>query len=383
MTEDRRRRRFGCLSTPYSLAATWSEESPWLLTVMLQQLMGLAIGILCYFIAAGCSRRAALPAASVAMLLPQHILHSTRIMPDTLALLAVCFSGYIWMLTLRKNTIPAYIALYGVIGFVLSIGAVTKQVLLYSPVVYAGLLFLDRAARPLARLTALALMTAVFLILPLSWRAHNRSAFGLDAYSTQDAFEPLGRAAILAGLTDQQTVWSGRFTAPLDSLAMVDGRVHPGIRDSIYRARTREILRAEPVRVLVPHFTSWPKFFSVGYAHKILRSMRMDESGLPLLSWKVILALIYLVLLAGTCAGLLIRRIRRLMAPLLMLFMGWFTFSALIYGPLATTRYGLTFFWALAVSGTTALVLLREGNVKGEKNPSYSKDAADSVPTLG
>jgi hypothetical protein len=234
----------------------------------------------------------------------------------------------------------------------------TKQVLLYSPVVYGALLLADRRPGPGVKLLALAAMVSVFVAMPLGWRAFNRSAFGLDAYSTQDAFEPLGRVAILAGLTDQQTVWSGEYTAPLDSLAMVDGRVDPGTRDSIYRARTREIVLSAPFRILLPHFTSWPRFFNIGYAHQILRSMRIEESGLPLLAWKIVLLIIYLLLAAGLATGLLVARVRRRMKPVLKLLAGWSVFAILIYGPLATTRYGLTFYWALIVTSATAFAIL-------------------------
>jgi 4-amino-4-deoxy-L-arabinose transferase-like glycosyltransferase len=344
---------------PAFLALTWSEGHPWLLTVILQQVMGLGIGILCYLTAARFSRTGALLAGALAMLLPQHVIHSTRIMPDTLVVLLICTSGYLWIRARDAGSDRGFIALYGLIGLTLSIGVITKQVMLYSPMVYAILLLRGDRFRISMRAVALLVMTSVFLVLPLAWRSYNRAAFGLDAYSTQDAFEPLARAAILAGVTDQQSVWDGSYTASLDSLAIVDGRLDYAVRDSIYRTRTREIVWSDPVKVLLPHFTSWPKFFSVGYAHKILRSMGMAESGFPLLAWKAVLAGIYLFLLAGTVTGLVNHRVRSRMKPILQLFLSWFVFSALIYGPLATTRYGLTFFWSLIVAGSVSICILR------------------------
>jgi hypothetical protein len=250
------------------------------------------------------------------------------------------------------------------VGLTLSLGAMCKQVLLYSPAVYGIMLLAVKKPGPAAKLGGLAAMTAVFLVLPLSWRAFNRTNFGFDGYSTQDAFEPLGRAAILAGVTDQRSVWDGSYTGAMDSLAMVDGRLDLGIRDSIYRARTREIVLSEPVRVIVPHLVSWPRFFSVGYAHKILRSIRVPEEGIPLAAWKVLLGAIYGVMALGAFLGLAVPALRRRIGPLNGLLAGWFLFSALIYGPLATTRYGLTFFWIMLVNASTAFTLLWEDSKK-------------------
>ncbi|MDM7992246.1 MAG: glycosyltransferase family 39 protein [Candidatus Fermentibacter sp.] len=339
---------------PAFLAVTWSDGHPWLAALLIQQAAGLAIGILCYLITRPSCPGAAPAAGAAAMLLPQHVVLSTRIMPDTFALLAVVLSGYLWTLALRTRSTRTYTALWGALGLTLSIGAVTKQVLLMSPSVYIALIAFEKARRPAVRLPALAVMLAVFSVLPLSWREFNRRSFGLDAFSAQDAFEPLGRAAVLAGVTDVQSVWSGRFTAPLDSLAMAGGEIDPGARDSIYRVRTREIVLAHPVEVLVPHLTSWPKFFSLGYAHKILRASGMEERDPALTAWKAALALLYLAMAAGACTALLVPAIRSRTWPLIGLFLGWAVFSAAVYGPLATTRYGVTFYWAMAILACAA-----------------------------
>jgi 4-amino-4-deoxy-L-arabinose transferase-like glycosyltransferase len=345
---------------PLFLAVTWSDGRPWLAALLLQQAMGLFIGILCCLAASFVHRKAGLPAGLAAMLFPQHVLHSTRIMPDTAALLAVCASGFLWLRARRTDSARGFTALMAAVGLTLSLGAMCKQVLLYSPAVYGIMLLAVKKPGAAARFGGLAAMTAVFLVLPLSWRAFNRANFGFDGYSTQDAFEPLGRAAILAGLTDQRSVWDGSFTGALDSLAMVDGRLDLGVRDSIYRARTREIVLAEPVRILVPHLVSWPRFFSVGYAHKILRSIRVPEEGIPLAACKVLLGVVYAVMAAGAFLGLALPGLRRRMGPLNGLLTGWLLFSALVYGPLATTRYGLTFFWIMLVNASTVFTLLWE-----------------------
>ncbi len=349
---------------PAFLALTWSDGHPWLAALLLQQAMGLLIGILCCIAASFVHLKAGLPAGMAAMLLPQHVLHSARIMPDTAALLAVCASGCLWLRTRTAVSSRGFIALMAAVGLTLSLGAMCKQVLLYSPAVYGIMLLAVKKPGPAAKLGGLAAMTAVFLVLPLSWRAFNRTNFGFDGYSTQDAFEPLGRAAILAGVTDQRSVWDGSYTGAMDSLAMVDGRLDLGIRDSIYRARTREIVLSEPVRVIVPHLVSWPRFFSVGYAHKILRSIRVPEEGIPLAAWKVLLGAIYGVMALGAFLGLAVPALRRRIGPLNGLLAGWFLFSALIYGPLATTRYGLTFFWIMLVNASTAFTLLWEDSKK-------------------
>lgn len=343
---------------PAFLAVTWSDGHPWLAALLIQQAAGLAIGILCLLITRPSCPGAAPAAGAAAMLLPPHVVLSTRIMPDTFALLAVCLSGYLWTLALRARSARAYVALWGAMGLVLSVGAVTKQVLLMSPSVYAAIIAFERTRRPAARLSALAVMLAVFSVLPLSWREFNRRSFGLEAFSAQDAFEPLGRAAILAGVTDQQSVWSGSFTAPLDSLAMVGDSIDPGARDSIYRARTREIVLSHPVEVLVPHLTSWPKFFSLGYAHKILRASGMEERDPALTAWKAALAALYLAMAAGVSAALLSPAIRAQTRPLIALLLGWGLFSAVVYGPLATTRYGATFLWAMADLACAAFTIL-------------------------
>ncbi len=350
---------------PAFLAVTWSDGHPWLAALLIQQAAGLAIGMLCFLITRPSCPGAATAAGAAAMLLPPHVVLSTRIMPDTFALLAVCLSGYLWTLALRTRSTRAYVTLWGAMGLVLSIGAVTKQVLLMSPSVYAAIIAFEKSRRPAARLPALAVMLAVFSVLPLSWREFNRRSFGLDAFSAQDAFEPLGRAAILAGVTDQQSVWSGRFTAPLDSLAMAGGVIDPGARDSIYRSRTREIVMSHPVEVLVPHLTSWPRFFSLGYAHKILRASGMEERDPALTAWKAALALIYLAMAAGACAALLVPAIRSRTGPLIALFLGWGIFSAIVYGPLATTRYGATFYWAMAGLACAAFYFAASRRVPG------------------
>lgn len=350
---------------PLLLAATWSQRTPWLLAILIQQLMGLAIGAACWLVAASCSRRAALPAGLAAMLLPQHVLYSTRIMPDTMALAAVACSGCLWLWTLSTRSPRAVTALYCLVGLVLSIGAMTKQVLLYSPIIYCVLLLFDKRLGPGVKLVSMASMLAAFLAMPVAWREFNRLRFGLDAYSTQDSFEPLGRVAILAGLTDQQNVWSGEFTASLDSLAMIDGRIDLGTRDSIYRARTCEIILSAPLRILLPHLVSWPRFFNLGYANLILRSMGTEEAGWPLLAWKLVLLVIYLLLAAGLIIAVFVARVRRRMKPVLLLLAGWSLFSVLVYGPLATTRYGLTFFWILTAGASAAFAILLEGRSGG------------------
>lgn len=352
---------------PAFLAVTWSDSHTWLAALVVQQAAGLAIGILCFLITRSACPRAAPAAGASAMLLPQHVVLSTRIMPDTFALLAVVLSGYLWTRALRTRSTRTYVALWGTIGLALSIGAVTKQVLLMSPSVYIALIAFEKARRPAVRLPALAVMLAVFSAIPLSWREFNRREFGLDAYSAQDAFEPLGRAAILAGITDEQAVWSGEFLAPLDSLAMSGGVVDPALRDSIYRARTREIVLSHPVEVLVPHLTSWPKFFSLGYSHKILRASGMEERDPALTAWKAALALLYLAMAAGACTALLVPAIRSRTRPLIGLFLEWAVFSAVVYGPLATTRYGVTFYWAMATLACAAFAFAaaRRGPVQG------------------
>lgn len=346
---------------PAFLAITWSEGHPWLTALLIQQAAGLAIGILCFLIAASSSPQAAPAAGAAAMLLPQHVVLSTRIMPDTFTLLAVCASGYLWTRALRVSSTRSYVALWGAVGLVLSIGALTKQVMLLSPSVYVALIAFERARRPSARLAAVAVMLAAFSVLPLSWREFNRRSFGLDAFSVQDAFEPLGRAAILAGVTDHQSVWSGRFTAPLDSLAMEGGVIDPGARDSIYRARTREIVLSHPIEIIIPHLVSWPRFLSLGYAHKILRACRMHEGGPALAAWKAALAALYLAMVAGTCAALFVPSVRKKTGGLAALFLGWGVFSAVVYGPLATTRYGVTFYWAMACLACAAFAAIAAG----------------------
>ncbi len=343
---------------PVVLALTWSDRNPWINTLMLQQAIGLLIGILCYHTAASSSRKAALPSGIAAMLLPQHVIHSTRIMPDTMALLAVCFSGFLWVRTFVTRSSRRFIFTYGIIGLVLSAGAMCKQVLLYSPAVYLALLPFHRRFAKGIRLAALAVLLAVFLVLPLSWRHYNRTEFGFDGYSTQDAFEPLGRVAILAGITDQQSVWNGSFTRGLDSMATTRGTLDLIARDSIYRELTREIVLSEPLKVMVPHLISWPRFFSVGYAHKVLRSVRIAEEGVPLAATKIFMGAVYLYMITMTVLGFAITRARRQMGAVNRLFLGWFLFSAVVYGPLATTRYGLTFFWAMLVTASVATALL-------------------------
>jgi len=343
---------------PVILALTWSDGSPWICTLILQQALGLMIGILCYLTAASSSEKAALPAGIAAMLLPQHVIHSTRIMPDTMALLAVCLSGYLWLKAFRTRSSRRFVCICGTIGLVLSIGAMCKQVLLYSPAVYLALLPFQRRIARGARFAAVFVLPAVFVLLPLSWRHYNSTKFGFDGYSTQDAFEPLGRVAILAGITDQQAVWNGSFTRGLDSLATTNGVLDLMARDSIYREMTREIVLSVPAKVVVPHIISWPRFFSVGYAHKVLRSMRIAEAGFPLAVTKILLGAVYACMVLMTILGFVITGVRRRMAAVNSLFLGWFIFSAVVYGPLATTRYGLTFFWTMLVTASVAAALL-------------------------
>jgi len=67
---------------------------------------------------------------------------------------------------------------------------------------------------------------------------------------------------------------------------------------------------------------------------------------------------VYACMVLMTILGFVITGVRRRMAAVNSLFLGWFIFSAVVYGPLATTRYGLTFFWTMLVTASVAAALL-------------------------
>jgi len=334
---------------PILMLATMDLAGPrWTATIILQQIADLLTALIVAAIASPIiGRTKAIWAGVFYLILPSGVIFSSLVIPDVLTALFTAVSGLLWLRSARQID-PRRGALSGLAaGLALSVGTLLKPVLLYSPVVYCALVFIPPRRGRVSRAVFASITTIAVISTALLVRAGNIAAFGLSGLTTQDAFEPMGR---MVQITDYNGNGAdlGRFrdfTDSLEASSMVGGRIDYGIRDSLFRAVTREAVRSAPLRVLYFELTRWPKFFI---------NFSGDQSYLGLtpsdrkpIAWVILSTLPQITLGLGLLYTILSREVRRRLGDLFWLGLGWFLYCVPVIGPIASFRYGLLFYWAL------------------------------------
>jgi 4-amino-4-deoxy-L-arabinose transferase-like glycosyltransferase len=325
--------------------------------VLLQQLADLMTALIIGAIVAGAGCRPWWIASAYYLILPCAAAASSRILPDTLLALVSAASGLLWLLAARTGSSRSLIGAYGLIGLLLAIGALLKPVFLFAPAVYLVLIPAVSIRSRAVRLLAVLALLAAAMSGPVAWRLHNRSAYSMDAISSQDGFEQAGRIWILTGRVTRLEF----FTSVKDSveaLSMRNGEIDYDLRNRIYRDMAMEELTRHPMDVLLPHLTGWPRFFATGIGNT-LRYLGIPQDCALRLPIKIATALLILLMPVGFVAGLAVPSVRRKAKPLLLLAGVWMVVMFAVHGPLAGPRYGLTFFPMLCASGVASLCLLR------------------------
>lgn len=359
---------------PFLILATGGLEEPaGAGVVLLQQLADFATAVLIGSISLrlGCGRPE-IP-STLYMILPAVAATSSRILPDSFVALLAAASGWVWMAATDAAGPRRTVVLHGLTGLILAVGAAVKPVLLFGAVPYLLLLpfVFRRLGGAPAALCALALAVSA-ASLPMAMRIGNLRSFGLDAVSSQDGFEQMGRIVVMTGRATQVEVFT-TFRDSLEALATVDGELDFGRRDSIYRQVALSEAMAHPGEVILPHLLSWPRFFSTGTGNTLrYLGLRIAEDSAGAKAIKLGTAALLLVPPLGLLLGLLSRRVRRASGRGLALALAWAAPMALVHGPLAGPRYALPFLWAVVAAGITSLCLLLR-----RRNSSTTKGASD------
>lgn len=343
--------------------------APWLATVLLQQLADALVAAMCFL----ASRRVsgdlpALAASSLYMLLPSGLIWTSRVAPDVWAGLFACASGSAWLAAVRSPSPRARVALGLSTGLCLSLGSFVKPVFAPAPLVYA----VAAAATPRIRFHwKVALVACVALAAapgPILQRQANSNRFGLDALTTQDSFEPMGRTLVSTGylgFVDDGSVFL--FRDSLEHLFTVCGRLDYAKRDSVFRRLTLEAVRYDPMGLAIEELTRWPKFF-VNLAGNVSYIGLTPEDRKPL-GWALATSVVQSMLLLAAIAAPFLRRTRRTAGPELALAASWAAFTALACGPIASFRYGLLFYWSLVPLAAMLLSRHRSGQGTGAEDP--------------
>lgn len=333
---------------PIFLAFTQSVLQPdFLLTILLQQLFAGLSGIACYGIVkcVSGSSRAALFALTAMILAPANILWSTLVLTDVPSSAVTAFSGLLWILAVRRrDSMGAFLLLMTACGLFTGLNSMIRPIGMMAVFIFSIALIL---LVPLGRLKGVQALagTACFatmaILPPTVWRIHNRTEFGLDAVSTQQAYEPLKRLWMIDN--DSYDQWVEYHTG-LDSMAMNDSGINWSVRDSIYTHRTMELFASNPVRYIIPHLTGWPRLFSTGLrATKFLRPLY--TGSVPRAYYLVVMA-VQGLFIGGFLYAIFTPFIRRKYTDLLLIAVLWFLGTAASTGPIAYSRYSLTFLWS-------------------------------------
>jgi len=290
--------------------------------------------------------------------LPAVFITSSRILPDSLLALATIASGCLWLLAYRSENPRKVILLHALIGLVCSVGVLVKPVYLFAPFVYALL-------TPALKLRHRGVRAAAMLVLavfagagPLLLRHHNKTSFGLDAVSAQEGYEQAGRVWVLTGRVTQLEFVT-QVKDSVEAVSTVDGRADYALRSSIYRSMAIQEFRRDPWAVIIPHLTSFPRFFSTGVGNT-LRYFGLPGNHAASTPIKAITAVILFMMPLGLLAGFLIKSVRDRMMPVLLLAVAWMIVMIPVHGPLAGPRYGLVFFPVLAAAGVGSLLALMD-----------------------
>lgn len=341
---------------PVFLAATGAASGSTLPAVILQQLVDVATAAIAGLMAGRSGGNRWWTASLAYLLMPAPAVYSSRILPDCILALVCAVTCLVWLSAGGRSGMRVLVAACGMIGLLLSAGTLVKPALMFASVVYAILVLANREVALRGRALAVAVLLATSSAGPLALRFHNRVSFGLDAISAQDGYEQAGRVWVLTGRATQLEFLT-EVKDSVDLMATVDGTVDFGLRNRIYREMALSEFSEHPAEVLVPHVTSWPRFFSTGIGGT-LRYMGLPPNSPLSLPLKAAGALLYLSMPVGLILGALSKRIRSSIGPLLALAGAWMAVMALVHGPLAGPRYGLTFFPVLCAAATASLWLL-------------------------
>lgn len=355
---------------PIFLAFTASVFHPdFVLTILLQQLLAVIAGIACYGIVKGIngSDRAALFALIAMILAPANIIWSILILTDVPSATVTVFTGLLWILAVRRgDQFREYLLLMIACGLLTGLNSMIRPVGMMAVFIYslASLLLV-----PLKRLKGLYVLagTACFVIMallpPTLWRSHNLAQFGLNAVSTQQSYEPLKRLWMIDNNSYDQ--WVDYHTS-LDSMAMNESGINWSVRDSIYSHRTRELFVSNPVKYAIPHLTNWPKLFSTGLQSNFLKPLYPES--VPGVFYLAVLA-VQGLFIGGFLYAIFTPSIRKNHIDLLLIAVLWFLGTAVSTGPIAYSRYSLTFLWSwvalFGISSDRLLGLLNRHNAKG------------------
>jgi hypothetical protein len=354
---------------PLFILVTQSILSPrWLLTIVLQQLAAGITALACGAIAGRfCGRPSGIAAALAYLVCPLALIESVVLLPDLMMALALAWAGFFWLKSIQHHDGKPVLGFACLSGLLLGISVLLKPLAMLGFVVpLLHLLLLKRIARGRRILIALAVSLSA-LALPSAWRIHNLVRFGTPALTSQDSFELAGRMMILAGVTTQEEFWTtyadslellvsdgpiiyedlGCTVVPRGWSGLGGGRFCPKTdvarRDSMFRHVAIEAFLSTPGPVIAAHFTGWPLFF----ANPVGDLDRAGGSGLLKSLVRAGSMVFQIALLAGATLALLSRRVRRDAGALLVFAAIWFVYCAVVLGPLAGTRYSLSFYWIL------------------------------------
>ncbi len=325
-----------------------SPEAPHMRVLVANHFMEILAALLFYLALHPLSRFAATGTALLVLFFLPYVHYANKVLPESLTVLLVALSVAIFSRLPACRSAASCILASSALGLVISLGIMAKPVVQFAvlPVLAVPLLHRDGLGLP-ARMAMCSAIVLTAAILPGLWRMHNRAAFGLDALSTQDAFEPMARFALLAGETTQEEVWSGAYTRRISAPADGPGGIDFGIRDSIYRAETARLIKEHFLRILLPHLTTFYAFASPYEGAKLAADTYATEWRPLLISHSAIMVAFGVfcaagwVLLASVPPGMI--RIGR-MGHFLVL---WTVVFILVTGPLRFLRYGLVFYWSM------------------------------------
>ena len=340
---------------PVFLALTSPEPGESALApVLLQQLSDLATALLIgLMVPAACGKPWL--ASAYYLLLPASFITSVRILPDTLLALMTAAGGFLWLRAAAVRDPRKLIGLYALIGVTCAVGTLIKPVYMFAPLVYTVLVFATGKRPLIDRILSILVLLAVHSAGPQFLLHHNREAFGLDSISAQDGYEQAGRIWVLSGRATQLEFVT-EVKDSVNALSMRNGRVDYGVRSAIYREMALEGFRSDPWAVILPHISSWPRFFSTGVGNT-LRYLGLPRDGWYAGPLKILSAILVLLMPAGFVTGLAVPSIRRRTGPLLCLASVWFAVMVPVHGPLAGPRYGLTFFPVMAAAAISSLCM--------------------------
>lgn len=321
--------------------------SRWTATMLANQLFELLTALVIVRITSSAlGRLAGLWSGVFYLILPSGIIYSSFMIPDVLIAFFSALTGFFW---LKASAGPSRTRAAGLglaAGFCFALGFLIKPVMLFASTLYLALaLPYHDAKRTGVLFGVMAILPCVAVYFPL--RLYNQNNFGLPGLTTQDALEPMGRAVQMAdfhGLGQGgKDFWL--FRDSLEALARENGVMNWSARDSIFRKAALEALVSNPVRVVYMEISRWPKFFVNLDGHQPY--LGLTPSDRKPVWYSALTTVLQFPLLLGLLHALFKTGARRRLGRLFRLGMGWFLFTVLAVGPIASFRYGLLFYWAL------------------------------------